>query len=338
MPSVHIVRKANAKQPTWHVRMKAGRYDPIVHLGRFPQEGLARKRKQAAEAMLAAGLVPSRTVLDAQAEGSTMASVAQAWLASRLDIEPRTAKNYGHGVLEIATHWKTADPRSVTPASVQAWVAELATRMKPGTVRLRLGTLRQVLDYAGLDPNPARSRMVRRPKVKTKAKTLPNRQQLAELRSHLPAERQAIMDVLEYGGLRIAEATELRWAQVDNTRDRLVNVGTKTERPRVVARLAGQPAWVPVKPAGADPEARVFQTEAHQMLGVLRYRSKVLGLPHVTPHTLRHLHVSRLVDDIGKPGALAPVAIAHRMGHSIKVMWDTYAHLTPPDDDEGVEA
>ena len=46
------------------------------------------------------------------------------------------------------------DPATITPADVQEWIAGLT--LKPSSMRSYLGTLRDVLDFAGVDPNPAR--------------------------------------------------------------------------------------------------------------------------------------------------------------------------------------
>ena len=46
------------------------------------------------------------------------------------------------------------DPATITIADVQEWIAGL--RAQAVDVRRYLATLRTVLDFAGVDPNPAR--------------------------------------------------------------------------------------------------------------------------------------------------------------------------------------
>ena len=45
-------------------------------------------------------------------------------------------------------------PHAITPGDVQAWIA--GSTLKPSSVRRYMDTLRAILDYAGVDPNPAR--------------------------------------------------------------------------------------------------------------------------------------------------------------------------------------
>jgi hypothetical protein len=80
-----------------------------------------------------------------------VAAVYETWLAKRtLAVAEGTLLNY-------AAHWKrlepafgSRDPERITHLDVQAWVS--AQDLSAVACRIYLGTLRQVLDYAGVNP------------------------------------------------------------------------------------------------------------------------------------------------------------------------------------------
>lgn len=47
-------------------------------------------------------------------------------------------------------------------------------------------------------------------------------------------------------------------------------------------------------------------------------------LPHFSTHTLRHTHATKLLSE-----GMQPKAVAERLGHSVKVLMDTYSHVSP---------
>lgn len=346
--SVYIVKRPTAKPRvySWHVRWKRGRYDPIVHLGTFPMERLARLRKQKAEEIVAAGGIPTREVLDSRGADS-LASLAERYMASRVDAAPKTRESLQVSIDLITHRWGSLPPAAITPEDVVEWITELQTKgpdaprrdhkrprpLKPGTIKLRVLALRQVLDYGVVAPNPTRDPRVKLPRQTNGRRRLPSSSVLAGVRASLSEERRQLFDVLEHGGLRIEEACSLTWGQVDQRRGRLVDVGTKTGAPRTVERLDGQPDWVPARPAGAEPDAAVFPgTTPREMRGALTHRSEKTGVK-VTPHTLRHLHASRLLDGMNRDHHLGIADMAARMGHSIATFTRTYTHVLPPAED-----
>jgi integrase len=56
---------------------------------------------------------------------------------------------------------------------------------------------------------------------------------------------------------------------------------------------------------------------------------KDLGLPHVTPHTLRHTHASQLITS-----GIDILTVSRRLGHSSPgITLTVYGHLLSPKDD-----
>lgn len=153
------------------------------------------------------------------------------------------------------------------------------------------------------------------------------------------------------GGLRRAEAAGLRWRNVDletgeirvcetlnSLKTGLVWSTTKTDKER---RLT-LPAW-------AVAELRqVWRTSAERLLAI----GAKLSPDHTValwpddgrpvhpvsfsawcrnngfkPHALRHTHASMLLQ-----ASMSPTAVADRLGHTVKTLLQTYAHVMPNDD------
>ena len=134
------------------------------------------------------------------------------------------------------------DPHSITTADVAEWVAEQAKERKAGTVAQRLDCFKLLLDYIGLEPNPARDPRVKLPKRVTEEANPPSDEHfLAIIEKLLPRWRLFFITV-EQGGLRISEAAALRWGDVDvaGGRLRLPRSATKTN----TARWVQLPAWL----------------------------------------------------------------------------------------------
>lgn len=79
-----------------------------------------------------------------------------------------------------------------------------------------------------------------------------------------------------------------------------------------------------------QPEDRIFYFTKSALSVEIRRVADRVGLPRITVHDLRHSHASLLISmgvDIK--------AISERLGHeSVKITWDTYAHLYPNKDRE----
>jgi len=326
--SVYVVKRPAAKGSRWHVRYRAGRYGSTVHLGSFALEREALAVKERARSLELAGITPSRTSLQGIAgDGQLLADACERWLKTRVDVAERTLINHRQAVAMIKDRWPRTVADSLRKADVQDWVAQMTTMYAPGTVKLRLGTLQQILDWLDIDPNPARR--VRRPRLGERRKEIPTEAALGRVREALPARYHALWDVLLYGGLRISEALELEWDDVDEARGQLTANGRKTgnggERPRSVAVLEGQPDWLPTRPEGARGTDRVFafgDHGPHTVWLAVSQTAERLGVK-CSPHTLRHAHASILLRD----GLLDPARAAERLGQSVATYLSTYTHV-----------
>ncbi len=132
--------------------------------------------------------------------------------------------------------------------------------------------------------------------------------------------------LLAYSGARLREATGLRWRHIDEARRRLTIPGTKSVSsyriipifPPLAALLAEMRTRRAEEPK-ESPIARV-----HECRGSLRSACRVVGVPSMTHHDLRHLFATRCIES----GVDVPT-VSRWLGHSDggTLAMKTYGHL-----------
>ena len=140
---------------------------------------------------------------------------------------------YRSHLRKIGETFGDRDPHSITTADVAEWVAVQAQERKPGTVAQYLDCFKLLMDFTGVEPNPARDPRVKLPKRVTEEANPPSDDHfLAIIEKLLPRWRLFFLTV-EQGGLRIGEAAALSWGDVDvaGGRLRLPRSATKTNNP-----------------------------------------------------------------------------------------------------------
>ncbi len=172
----------------------------------------------------------------------TLSEGAGRWRITRIDVAAETAKNYGSHLLRITAALGERDPVTITTADIQVMVAACAGEMKPASVSRYIATLRQVLDFAGLDPNPARA--VRLPRITSEPAEPPALAEFRAMLEFVPARWVLALRILDATAMRVGELAELELRDVDFAGDRFrIRVG-KTRSAR---------RWVQVPPVGLAP-------------------------------------------------------------------------------------
>jgi integrase len=209
-----------------------------------------------------------------------------------LDVDENTLKNYRTALKKAGERFGSRDPHSFTAADVSEWVADLAASYKPGTVQLYVVALRLLLDFADVDPNPARDSRVKLPKQTREEPNPPSAEHVEAILGAMSERYRLMFVVIEQGGLRLGEAVSLRWGDVDAAASRLRLSASATKRDK--ARWVYLPEWLteaieatcPLE--DRVPERRVFQgTEASAYQAMLR-ACRNAKVPHYSPHSLRH--------------------------------------------------
>jgi hypothetical protein len=186
--AVSIRTRKGATGVSYQVRYRlGGRAYPLVHGGSFRTKKEAETRRAFIGGELAAGRNPA-DALRAVAERPpvrTLSQVAKAWKASRVDVASATTASYEIHLLRILAALGDRDPATITVADVQEWIGANAD-LKPSSLSRYLGTLRQLLDFSGVEPNAARDRRVKLPKVETTIVEPPNAEQVDAIVANSP--------------------------------------------------------------------------------------------------------------------------------------------------------
>lgn len=97
----------------------------------------------------------------------------------RLDAQPRrlrsTLANIETQLKALEPVFGDRDPHALAFSDVQEWISNCG--LSPGSLRPYIATLRLVLDFAEVDPNPARDKRVRLPELEPEEISQPTAQQ-----------------------------------------------------------------------------------------------------------------------------------------------------------------
>ena len=334
MATITISTRTTASGRRYDVRYRlGGRAYPVVRAGTFKTEREAKARRDLVAGEIATGRNPADLLATLSPTAATFDSFetwADRFLASRIDLAENTRKMYRSHLRKIGGTFADRDPHSISAADVAGWVAAQAQERKPGTVAQYLDVFKVIMDFVGVEPNPARDPKVKLPRRVTEEANPPSDAHfLAILEALLPRWRLFFVTI-EQGGLRIGEAASLRWGDVDaaGLRLRLPRSQTKTH----TSRWVYLPQWLmealeatcPLE--DRVPERRVFQgLEVSAARQAMRRACRDAKIPHYSPHDLRHRRLT-LWHQSGIPAR----ELAERAGHSRPSMsLDTYTHVMP---------
>jgi integrase len=312
----------------YHVRFRlGGRAYPVEHGGAFITLKEARARRDLVAGELAAGRNP-RVLLAAMAEKPlvrTFEETAEAYRVSRVDIGDETRKTMHSHLLRLNATFSGRDPASITPAEVQEWIAANMD-LKPASLARYLATLRLVLDFAAVDPNPARDARVKLPRIEHAVVDPPTAVEVDIIIATVPARWRLPLRVLEQTGMRVGEVSALAFGDVDESGSRFRVKAGKTAAAR---RWVAVPEWLMIEVAATvaredrTAERIVFPGFTPDVAkNVMARACKAKGIVHRHPHDLRHRYASVKIAQ-GVP----VTTLAAQLGHSKKSLTlDVYSH------------
>jgi integrase len=210
MSSLTITTRQTKSGRRYVVRYRLGGVAyPIAHGGSFRTLKEARARRDLVAGELAAGRNPA-DLLRAIVERPTVRTFrewAEAYRASRVDFAAETTKNLASHLKPMAV-FNDRDPATITTSDVQEWIATLT--LKPSSIRRYVATLRAVLDFAGVDENPARDSRVKLPREAWTVVEPPSAEDVQTIIDKSPPRWRLPLRVLEQTGLRVGELQALR--------------------------------------------------------------------------------------------------------------------------------
>jgi integrase len=325
MSSVSIRRRETSFQVRFR---RGGRAYPLVHAGSFKTLKEARLRRDLVAGELAAGRNPADALgaLSAPPTRRTFREWAKAYEASRVDLSVNAHKALRSHLPRILSTFGETDPQTITAAAVQEWVAANSD-LKPASLSRYLATFRLLLDFAGTEPNPARDRRVRLPRIEQAVVEPPTAEQVEAILDRVGDRWCLPLRTLEQSGMRVGELSQLEWRDVDvaGSRFRIRHGKTKTAR-----RWVAVPAWLMLEIQATCPledrtgERRVFpRFTVDGAEKAMKNACKLAEIPRYSPHDLRHRYASLKLRE-GVP----VTDLAAQLGHARKSMTlDTYSHV-----------
>ena len=339
MPSLTITPRKTRTGTRYAVRYRlGGRAYPLVHAGSFKTLREAKVRRDVVAGELAAGrnpqlLLQAMTAAPVVQTVTTVSVWSEKYMASRIDADTNTLKNYRSGLKKVCARFGDRDPVSLTADDVAGWVSDLAGTLKPGTVQLYLLVFRMLLDYIGVDPNPCRDPRVRLPKRVREEPNPPTTEHYLAILDAVGDRWRLPLITIEQGALREGELVHLTWGDVDavGLRLRLPRSSNKTDK----ARWVQLPEWLMDAIENTCPledrvaERRVFQGMTTATLYQAMTRAcKLARTPHYDVKSLRHRRITRW----HQSGVVAR-EVADRAGHSDPWMsLNVYTHVMPLDE------
>jgi integrase len=334
MASASITRRRTKSGPRYVVRYRlGGRAYPIQHGGAFLTIREARARRDLIAGELANGRNPA-DVLRSMVATPPRVEMLSVWrdrfIRSRNDADANTIANYQSSLNALCERFEERDPHSLTVSDMSEWVAELAAKQKPGTVRQKMIAVRLLLGYADVDPNPARDPRVKLPKHVRDEPNPPSEEYVLAILDALGKKWRLMFVTIEQGALRLEEAVQLKWGDVDvaGLRLRLPRAATKRDK----ARWVYLPEWLMEAIEQTCPledrvaERRVFQgITGASFYQAMRRACGTAKIPNYSPHDLRHRRIT-----VWHQSGVVARELAERAGHARASMsLDVYSHVMP---------
>ncbi len=335
-----LVGEKSKGQKRYDVKYRrGGRGFPILHGGTFRTMTEARARRDLIAGEIANGRDPR--ILLAQLANPpqplTLTGAYDDFIASRVDVDPKTIGGYRNARDRLG-QLAAKDPHATTVADWQRWLAD-NSELAPGTLGVYLSAHRQVLDYVDVNPNTARSRKLKLPASVDAEPLPPSQQEWQQILQHLRPRTVLLARLIECDGLRVSEAVDLEYGDVDFA-DRRIRVSasrTKGRRGRRKAR------WVPCPDELLDliadlvpleDRSRDRQVFPNLTASIVRrdieFACRDAGIAHYHPHDLRHRRIS-----LWTAQGIDAVTVKTWAGHARASMsLDTYGHVIVPGADE----
>lgn len=314
---------------------RGGRSFPEEYAGSFKKMADAKTRRDLVAGELAAGRDPQIILEQLKKPPAPKPGLERRWndfIASRIDVGEKAHALYRNSRDKwIEILGANRDPSTVSAADVVAGVAELydgGEGLSPATIVHYQSTLAQVFDFCDVEPNPARSPKVKLPTIVKAEKEIPSNDVWTAIAGEIKRRSKLALRLMEADALRVSEATQLEWGDVDFVEGaiRIRRAGTKT--------AAGR-RWVPVPAELLDEIAgllpledrtagrRVFDVSSSTVYDDLTDACTNAGVAAYGTHALRHRRISLWLRH-----GIDAVQVSRWSGHAKpSESTDTYGHV-----------
>jgi len=284
-------------------------------------------------------------VFDPQASSQTVNQWYMQWLQARVVAPATAAKNESNWRVHVQPKFGSVPINKIKRLQVQGWVRELTLINSPSSIETIYHLFSSIMTAAvseGLIPvSPCRE--IALPKSATKRLRFFTKDECARILAELDEPFRTMVDLGMHTGMRMGELTGLDASAIDflhrqihvwqvNTRAGLKDHPKSKRSNRVVP----VPDHVLEALGRLPTTGLVFCGPQGGALDDTNFNRRVwtpalerAGVPHASPHTMRHTAASWLVQsgiDLYRVSAL--------LGHESPLMTQRYAHLAPNAYDE----
>jgi len=290
-----------------------------------------------------------RQAVESQAEakqGKMLFSEAIRILRSRIDgdasLKPLTRSYYEWRLVALLKSWpglEQKDVRTITKSDCLDWAAKFAKETCPTAFNNTVSVLRRALEISvelGVRyDNPAKA--IKPVSVRPKKLSLPEFSQFTQFVQSIESaggrESKNCADLvrfLAFGGFRAGEARNVTWADCNFTKGEITirgeaETGTKNSEVRKVPMITDMVALLKrLRAARPDEAADVPVMQIRECQKAMDRAAKVVGMPRITHHDLRHLFATRCIET----GVDIPTVsrwLGHKDGGALAMK--TYGHL-----------
>lgn len=308
-----------------------GRESADLYGGTFGTKREATIRKAWILGELAARRVPDVTALVEKPSAPTLAEAGERWSASRVDVTEATRVQQRVSLKLALPLLGARRVDDLKPQDVAELVGALVAKGKAaGTIRKTIQAVAMVLDHAGIQPNPARDRVVvKMPREEAEEINPPTAEHVAAVYRLLPTKHRLPLLFLDWSGARVAAIDLTRVGDYDEPRRRV--------RLRAQTTKARRAQWIDLPDVLADaieatlphrrfrdPDERLFgESGADALRTAIAKACRAAGVPPFSPHDLRHRRIS-LLHLRGMPWARIGELVGQR---DLAVTANTYTHV-----------
>lgn len=274
----------------------------------------------------------------ASASRFTFDDVAKRWLeALKPGLKPSSYRRRETSLGQLRPYLGALGLRQITSRTCEDWAAKRSPEVSASTYNNERDVIISILAYAQreglLIDNPGKF-LARRRLPKTQL-VIPTREQYATLLATLRGldrryqEAANLVELLATSGMRLAEATSLRWGDIQFEAERFTvtggELGTKNHEARVVPLFPSLRAFLE-----RLKQQRGTVAENDLVIGIASAKNAIAhacragGLPDFSHHSLRHYFVSNAIE-VGVDFKTIAAWVGHKDGGLLVAR--TYGHL-----------
>jgi integrase len=299
MPTLYIRARDTGDGRRFDVRYRrGGRYSKVEHGGTFRTRKEALIRRALIGEWLAGAKDPKAELQRVVEGGVSFRHVHAEWLASRRSVADSTLAAYRVRGRVLLDRFGDVPVDAITTRDVIAWVGDLTVNYKPGTVRLIVGDLRMVLDFADV-PNVARDRKVELPRVVRSEPVPPDKEEVVAILVGVESRYRLPIATMEQLGTRVSETLSLTHADIDESGS------VRIPRERTKGQRRGRTIDAPRFLIAALQRSLPFAVGRNEIGAAMR------PLGGFSPHSLRHRRAS-----LWHQQGVVASELARRLGHS----------------------